>query len=335
MHNKLLIIRFSSFGDIVQTMSAATTFKSNYPDSHITFFTKKEFGELVSANRAIDEVVLLDKKTGIQGLLKLALFLKKQNFSIVYDAHVNHRTRIIKPFLSGNRIFIKRSKERFKRILLFKFRIDRFNLPFRGALSFIKPLNDVVSCNLKRVDQQWHFSNGVSSKVETLLKSENISEFNFIVLAPSAAWPMKRWPIEHWKQVIDQTSSTFIIVGGPGDTFLSELEISPERVFNFAGKLSLLESCYLVTKSQRLISGDTGILHVADALGIPATALIGPTAFGHTSGEQVTTLEIDMNCRPCTKDGRGGCSDDIYQKCLVSITPEMVIETINTVNSSH
>ena len=96
-----------------------------------------------------------------------------------------------------------------------------------------------------------------------------------------------------------------------------------------AGKLNLVESCFAVYSSEMLISGDTGLLHVADHLGKNAIALIGPTAFGYPSGPWVEVLETNLSCRPCTKDGSGKCKDKVYQNCMVQIVPERVSQYLN------
>jgi heptosyltransferase-2 len=153
---------------------------------------------------------------------------------------------------------------------------------------------------------------------------------DFIALAPSAAWKMKRWPLSYWKKVIEFCpDKKFIVLGGPEDHFCQELEdLAPERVRNLAGKLNLIESCFAVSRSDMLISADTGLLHVADHMGKNTIALIGPTAFGHPSGPWVKVLETNLNCRPCTKDGRGHCKNKVYQSCLIQITPELVCQNI-------
>ena len=137
---------------------------------------------------------------------------------------------------------------------------------------------------------------------------------------------MKRWPIPHWEKLIAiMPNQQFIILGGKDDLFCEDLKmIAPDRVQNLAGKLSLVESCALIKNSKLVISADTGLLHVADVLGVKALSLMGPTAFGFTTGTQIKTLEVALPCRPCTKDGRGTCSQEVYQKCMVDITPEWV-----------
>ena len=97
-----------------------------------------------------------------------------------------------------------------------------------------------------------------------------------IVFAPSAAWEMKRWPIEYWKQLITkviESKTKVVLLGGPSDSFIEELVIDSESVINLAGKTSLLESCQIVSEAKFVVSADTGIIHVADALGVSGVLL--------------------------------------------------------------
>jgi heptosyltransferase-2 len=87
--------------------------------------------------------------------------------------------------------------------------------------------------------------------------------------------------------------------------------------------------------SEFVISADTGILHVADLFQVSGLALIGPTAFGHPTGSSLRVLERNLSCMPCTKDGRGKCSDSTYQRCMVEITPRMVATEVESYFSKN
>jgi ADP-heptose:LPS heptosyltransferase len=329
-YRHILIIRFSSFGDIIQAGSSAEYLKQKFPNARILWLTKKEFSYVVGHFTAVDEVVSFDRKEGIWGLAQLALTLRKRQIAVVYDAHCNMRTLLIRLlFLGFGGLWIVRSKDRFKRFLLFKCRINKLPKPFRGILSYITPLQEAF--DFPKIGVKG------SEKLPVLdmrfEKSFDQNHKKIIALAPSAAWELKRWPLQHWKKLIDifVASSPDIelhLLGGPGDHFLEELvAIHPEKVVSHHREFSLVESCSFIKHAAKLvISADTGILHVADALGIPTLALIGPTAFGFPSHPQTVTLEVPMSCRPCSKDGRGGCSQKIYQQCMVDITPENVFK---------
>ena len=327
--NKVLIIRFSSFGDIVQCSSVVDLIAQKLPEASIDWVTRSDFSALVGLNENVDRVWAFQKKDGLAGLFKLANKLRSEKYDYIYDAHNNVRSTILslflKSFFSKKPNWVTRPKDRWKRILLFRFRINKFDWPFKGIHSYVKPLKEwgITIKNIEKTHMvRWNFSPASDEAKAGYQKLAAES----IVLVPSAAWEMKRWPLSHWKKLIKLLpDQKFVVLGGKEDTFCEDLKaVAPDRVTNLAGKLSLIESCGLITFSRLVISADTGLLHVADVLGKKGIALIGPTAFGFTSSPSIKTMEIPLVCRPCTKDGSGKCSQDVYQKCMVEITPEKV-----------
>lgn len=328
--NKVLIIRFSSFGDILQGFTIPRIIKQNDSDTEVYWMTRSDFADLVKTNSDVDHVIAFDRKLGLLGLLKLSFELKKIGFNNIYDAHNNVRSFFVRTILQMTfpmpRVLV-RPKNRIKRFLLFSFRINLFPKPFRGRSSFEAPLK---KWDLKFEDRKtvanFQFAEHQRQKVEDILKT--IPSSRWVTLVPSAAWEMKRWPIEHWKKFIALMPNDFFFVflGGSQDLFIQEIcNHDPSRCLNLAGKLSLNESSFLVTQSNWVISNDTGLLHQADLAGVNGLSLQGPTAFGFTTHPNLKTMEVNLPCRPCTKDGRGKCSLEIYKKCMVDITPESVV----------
>lgn len=327
---KILIIRFSSFGDIVQCLSIINGIIKRFPKSEIHWVTRDDLMGIPAIHPGIFKVWGFVRQDGFFGLFKLAFSLRNERFDYIYDAHSNIRSRILSFVLSFSfrRVnFIRRGKDRLKRIMLFKFGKNMFPDPFCGMISYQKPLEkwDIKkNCDFKFKPD---FS---STAVQHVMEKISSIKRPFITLVPSAAWEMKRWPVEFWKKLILlMPEYQFLVLGGGNDLFCQKLkEVSPDFVFNMAGKFNLIESCFAITKSDIVVSADTGLLHVADIFGIKTIALIGPTAFGFPTGDSVEVLQTDMDCRPCTKDGRGKCRSEIYQECMKKITPEMVVEII-------
>ncbi|MFT6071241.1 MAG: heptosyltransferase-2 [Bacteriovoracaceae bacterium] len=321
MKNKVLIIRLSSFGDIVQCMAVLDSLTQEPLEAEVDWLAREDLAEVPALSPKVNKVWSFNRKEGLLGWIKLGLKLRDESYTHIYDAHSSLRSRILcfilRPFGIGPQ-FVRRSKERIKRILLFKFRVNKFPNPFRGMISYHKPLES--------------FGINPRTSFRDSFVTEERLPYEGILLAPSAAWEMKRWPMEHFKKLIEiMHDKKFVILGGPADHFCQELEdIDPNRVTNLAGKLTYKESCQLVAQSTLLISGDTGMIHVADLLGVNGISLVGPTAFGFATNDNIKTLEVDLECRPCTKDGRGECSQAVYKKCLVDITPELVAKTANS-----
>lgn len=329
----LLIVRFSSFGDIVQCLSVTKAAKETGEYSKVYWVTKEEFRSLVQSSESVDQVFSLPKTGKLRDLFQLALSLKGTSFDVLYDAHQNVRSRIFQFFiyLTHAKRFsirrIRRKKERIKRWLLFKWRINLLPNPYRGMISYLSPLK---LC-LEDLTQSLNFLS--DEDFLSLKRREPILEKDYICIAPSAAWPMKTWPIGHWEKLLELAKNyQVIILGGPRDQFCQDLAKHFPHAHNLAGQLSLMESCEVVKRAKCLVSADTGLMHVGDLTGTKTLALIGPTAFGFPTHPHVKTLSVDLPCRPCTKDGRGKCSRKIYQECMVQIAPERVFAELEKIS---
>lgn len=337
---KILIIRFSSIGDIIQCMSVTRGIKKAVPGIEIQWLTRKDMSPMLKTDEDIDHIWEFDRKDGIWGLIKLVFEIKKQKFDYVYDAHLNLRSSIVKSILCPKPLSwlglgpkcIIRYKSRLRRILFFNFNVrTALELPFRGMLSFQKPLLKKRLFQHNEDSKWWEFPSNVRDRVHAILRENNLMKDDFITLIPSAAWELKRWPVEHWMRLIElMPNQRFIIIAGPDDQFTNDIKsVAPERVLNLAGQTNLLESFYAVFISKLIISADTGFLHAADLFRKNAIAFMGPTAFGHPTGNTVEVLELDLPCRPCSKEGNAVCKLSEIKKCLVDITPEMVVKEIN------
>lgn len=321
---KFLIIRFSSIGDIIQCMGIIGGIRQHFPDAEIHWIARKDMAGFLQMDKRIGKIIAFDRQTGLKGLLQTAEELKKEQYDYIYDAHSNIRSHILRwklrPLCGHRPCLTVRSKERWKRFLLFRCRINRFPWPFRGVESYREPLKKWGVRHFPDQYDDWNFPAGFPEKLN------HHSDARTITLVPSANWEMKRWPVEHWKTLIRLLPDyRFILLAGPADTFCEEIKTTaPDRVENLAGRTSLLESCYIVSRSRLVISADTGFMHAADLFRIPTLALIGPTAFGFPTGPTAEIMEVPLPCRPCTKDGRGKCCQSIYRRCMQEITPEEV-----------
>lgn len=334
---KILLIRFSSFGDIVQTLSVVAALKNRWPEAEIHWVTRSEFIPLLQEHPSLTKVWGLDKKSGLRGLLEIISQLKPLGFTHIYDAHNNFRSHLVSflvrvpSLFSAQRspLFIRRSIRRWKRFFLFRWRINLFEQPFSGQRDLLEPLVPWGISKIPPPAPQLFLSADTQGRIGRELNSLGV----FVALAPSAAFPLKRWPLDHWKILLKQWLTAnpqihFVLLGGPEDHFISDLvTLDPERVHNYAGQWTLEESAAAIAHSQLLIANDTGLLHVGEQLGHPTIALMGPAPFGFPCRRETTTiLELDLRCRPCSKHGQGPCRTQPYQWCLAGITPRQVFE---------
>ena len=323
---KCLVIRFSSFGDMAQLMDAAHTLGQGGFEVH--WATKREFAELAGLCPFVHRVWPFDARGGLWGLIRFAFTLRKEHFSHLYDAHSNTRSLICCLILRFPYILapqcVRRPKERWKRFLLFKLGINTFPRPYRGMLSYSRPLE---KWGIKRREKSQGLSLSFGKALSESRKRELGRWADRVLLAPSAAWELKRWPLGHWRELVAKwEDGKFLLLGGGEDLFCEDLRrVAPNRVVNLAGRISLVESCYLVSRAKLLIAADTGLIHMADLQGIRGLALMGPTAFGFPTNPTIKALGVPLVCRPCSKDGRGKCSQRVYRQCMVDISVKWVL----------
>lgn len=376
---RILIIRLSSFGDIIQTLPTVDLLsKEGY---QVDFLTKKEFNPCIEIHPFLSEVISFDKNKGlIFELRKINHLLLEKRYDFIYDAHNNLRTLLIRGFSFGIRIYahlrwrklhwIYRPKYRLRRFLFFSLKVrSLFDSPYVAARSFISPLQGKIfrtpqiSKNVtvppenkemktrqppeekmhgtfirKESDERstsprWlrgkpgpKFLGPNSKYIKNIPEDQNLTSTlppNFICLAPSAAWPLKRWPIKAFQRFTEiHPKTAFIVIGGPQDQFAQSLKGS--NITNLVGLLSWAQTGFILKCSQALVSADTGVLHWADYIGTPCIGILGPTAFGETFRKTSHILNLKLPCSPCSKDGRGSCKIKETQKCLTHIRPEDV-----------
>ena len=343
---KILIIRFSSFGDILATFTVMAALRQSFPTAGIHWLTRNDFAEIAQASGEVNQVWSLEKKKGWRGLLQMMLSLRQQNFTHVYDAHNNLRSHMISWALRGpwgllslwptqflRPKFIRRSQYRWRRFLLFRFHINRYPKPFVHQWALLEPL------------AQWNVSLELPPapllRIPINLQQEaHLSLSNFldksrpiVALSPSASYELKRWPVSYWKDLIRQNPHwNFVALGGPDDQFIEEIvSVAAERCLNFSGKLSYLQSAAMVSQADVLVSNDTGLMHVAEQLGKSCVALLGPAPFGYPGRSTTVIKERELYCRPCSKHGQGPCVNKEYQKCMTDISVSEVGEAVQKI----
>lgn len=333
LQEKILILRFSSFGDVTQCLSVASKLSSHFKNSIIHWAVREDLKSLLENHPSIHKIISLPRKSSFKELVQLAWQLRDENYTRIYDAHNSTRSWIISLILGSTTTakILRKSQMRWKRFLLFKLRWNLYQMPRSGQRDLIDPLKKWgIQNDLPNTPQLFL----LNSELETA--KEKLPLEKFIALAPSAAFDLKRWPIDHWKNLILQDPlQKFVILGGPEDHFLNEIQsVAPNRILNLAGQTNLRQSACVVQLSEMLISNDTGLLHTAEQLGHPAIALMGPAPFGFPSRPQTKILQLDLACRPCSKHGQGPCVNPEFQKCLRGISVQAVIDSIRQLRAS-
>jgi ADP-heptose:LPS heptosyltransferase len=320
---KILIIRFSSIGDIVLTTPVIRCIRKTYPDADIHFLVKKNFSGIVLANPHINRVLTLSGD--IHATIEI---LKNEKFDYIIDLHNNLRTLRIKRALKGIPFysFDKLNAQKwvytsFKiNLLPHKHIVDRYMEAVESlgvvndglGLDYFIPENDVVE------DSDIPFSHSQG----------------YISIAIGAAHFTKKLPVDKLKKLCAYITYPVILLGGNED-FNNGFEIAridPVRIYNGCGKFSLNESADIIRKSKLVITHDTGLMHIAAAFKKNILSVWGNTVPSFGMYPYRTSYEVfqvnKLWCRPCSKIGFERCPLGHF-KCMREIPIDTIIERTN------
>lgn len=325
---KILVIRFGALGDLCVlgwTLSAcrAATEQNNL---EITLVTKKAWAPLAETFTGVDRVIALEG-SGFSDLVRLAGQLRGEPWDQIIDAHNILRGHLLL-MLMGRRPNARLAKDTAARLSLLKTGRTAPSLSRTTGQRFDALLDTVdLSRNPEAVPPLLHLRGAIGS------------ELPVVGLAPGAQWDTKRWPDTHFAEFVrlyrDQSSAPIRIYLGPrekpwyAESPLSTVAAASDAVEVVADQ-SLPEVARNLAQCDLLITNDSGLLHVAEAVGTPVLAFFGPTveAFGYFPQlPSSRVLERDVFCRPCSRNGKRPChTRDLA--CLQPLTPESALSAV-------
>jgi len=326
---KVLIIRFSSIGDIVLTTPVIRCLKQQIPGVSIHYFTKLQYKDIVANNPYIDKVHYLRDYLG-----PAIEELKKEKFDYVIDLHHNLRTWRVKKALATKSYSF--DKLNFKKWLLVNFKINL--MPDKSIVeryvATVKPLgvkNDTMGLD-------YFIPESVKLKRDDIPMSHWLG---YAVCVIGGSYFTKKLPIEQWKKFCDRVPFPVILMGGAEDKEdgRSIAASDPVKIYNSCGKFSLNESAELIKHAKIVVSNDTGLMHIAAAFQKPVISFWGNTSptmgmfpyYGYNNlGERIALQSkifenISLNCHPCSKIGYNKCPKGHF-KCMNELNMTDVVE---------
>jgi ADP-heptose:LPS heptosyltransferase len=319
---RILIIRFSSIGDIVLTSPVIRMLKEQLDgEVEIHYLTKNSFAGILEANPHIHKIWTLDEK-----LDDVLGELGKIEFDYLIDLHRNLRTALVKKKIKG--LYFSFDKLNFKKWLLVNFGIDK--LPRIHIAD--RYLASLVPFGLK--DDKKGLDYFIPQGTQVNLGPYGYKQEEYLVWVIGASHPGKRFSAAKVTQILNSYKGKVILLGGPADKAMSE-EIMANiecHILNMVGRCSLHESAYLIQHAHTVLTPDTGMMHIASALKKKVISVWGCTVpeFGmypYYPGEGSQIIEPDhLKKRPCSKLGNR-CK--YAKKCIEQIPNERVSKAIS------
>jgi ADP-heptose:LPS heptosyltransferase len=322
-YKKVLIVRFSSIGDIVLTSPVVRCVKKQLGNK-VHFITKSKFRSTLEHNPHIDKIYTINKE-----ITEILHLLKKEKYDLVIDLHKNLRSKRLIMGLGAKSIsFDKINIEKWLRVH------TRLNLLPK------KHLVDRYFESLKSI--------GVTNDGEGLSYHHGLTEYDIADLMPSdryvaivlgATYYTKRIPTEKLEIIIKNSALKCVLLGGNDVKELSaKLKAKYPEVLNLCGQVSLNESAALVLNSKYTVTGDTGLMHMAAAFKTPTMVFWGSTAYelgmypyygSNYAVKSIHMVNKNINCSPCSKIGKDVCPKGHF-KCMLDLPEQEIIKGIKT-----
>lgn len=316
---KILVIRFSSIGDIVLTTPVLRCIKQQLKNVELHYITKHNFLSVIENNIYVDKFYTINKN-----LSEIIPELKKENYDYIIDLHNNVRTLKLK-------IALNKKTFSFKKLNWEKFLIVNLKTNILPKTHIVdRYFETVKSIGVKNdgLGLNYFIAKKDFISINTYLPHEFNNGYNALVIGGS--YYTKQIPYNKLKEICTKSSLPLVLLGGKEDVHVSEQlhQVFQTKTINLCGKLSLNQSASIIQQSHKVITSDTGLMHIAAAYKKDIVSLWGNTIpeFGmdpYLAGSNSQILEVKgLPCRPCSKLGYKKCPKGHF-KCMneIDITP--------------
>ncbi|MDR2067337.1 MAG: glycosyltransferase family 9 protein [Endomicrobium sp.] len=303
---KILIIKPSSFGDIVQALPCANALKRAYCDCQIAWVVFNNWKLLPGICTDIDEVITWDRKKWFKGFFDVLKKVRQKEYDVVIDLQGLLRSAFLTKFSKSKiKIGVAGMKE-FSNLLVRE----------------ISPQKAKINATLRNLETV-HYLTGrsfepkvnirINANVDNIVKTDKILK-NFIVFLPFARGKGKDWGILNYQKLIfllkEKYSNLNIIVLGSNNDY-GKLE--SDDVIDLCGKTNIYELASILVKARVAVGADTGPMHLASILNVPSVFIFGSSDIKETS-PYIGKFSLLINKQS--------------QKDIQSISPEIVFSEI-------
>jgi heptosyltransferase I len=335
---KVLILKPSSLGDVVQALPVLRLLKRHRPEAEIHWWLEASLVPLLEGDPDLASLLVFQRRRWANPrywgeLFDHVLDMRRMRFDCVIDLQSLARSGLI-AWLVNAPLTIGLDEVR------------------EGARGFYDAVVPRPTSHTHAVD--WYL--GVLPLLDipvhrdfvwlperptiaaSLREKWPVAAQRFVALQPGARWSNKRWPAEAFSEVVarlhrERPELRFVILGSDDDRLLGQVIVAAasKACLDLTGRTTLLEMVEWLRLCEVLVTNDTGPMHVAAALGRPVIALFGPTDPHRTGpyGQEDTVLQrTDLPCVPCMKDW---CAFERPIDCLRGISPGFVLERVRGV----
>jgi lipopolysaccharide heptosyltransferase II len=321
-YRSFLIIRPGGIGDAVLLIPALYAIQKKYPKATIDILAEKRNSQVFQLCQGINRVYTYDKPKDL-------LLAITRRYDVVIDSEQWYRLSAVIARITRSSLKIGYDTNERRKLFNYQIPYSHDDYEADSFLNLLVPLGITAQTNNtgRWIDIPADLQDGVDKLLRPLAGKRYVSLF------PGASIAEKRWGDGRFitlAEKLNKKGLAVVIVGAENEKRIGEKIIAGRYGLNLAGKTSLIESAAVIRKSQLLVSGDSGVLHIAAGLGIPTVALFGPSNIRKWApkGEQHIVVSRNQPCSPCSEFGNTP-QCPINAKCMADIKVADVLASVD------
>jgi len=326
---KFLIVRLGSLGDVIHGIPAAAALRSRFPDARIDWVVDPRYVGLLELVDCIDGAIPFDPRDlriGGGSARRVLRSLRATRYDAVIDLQGLLKSAVLGRLVgAGKTIGFPRThlREPLARLLY-------TDAPDLGAATHVIDKNLGLLRALDVRDETVRFPIRIPHTPAVTAVADRVGPGGYAVLNPGAAWPNKRWPPENFGAVATSIRNEHgwrsVVLWGPGEEALAAAVVAASDGAADAAPLTTIADLVGITRAAKvMVSGDTGPLHIAGAVGTPIVALFGPTS-PERNGPWATRDVSISRVATCSCRYERRCRRDV--PCIGEITPDDVAQAV-------
>jgi len=306
---KVLLIQTASLGDVILATATAHSVRTLYPDARISFLVKDSCADVLKNNPVIDNLIVWNKtQHKYRNLCSLLKQIRREKF----DAVINFQRFFSSGFITAfSKAGIRAGFSNNPMSLL-------FNRKTRHLLNGLHETERNLALAKKCFPDLQYEKPVIAVTKPSDFQNLFLAEQKYITIFPGSLWPTKQFPKESWIDFMRRipVDLKVIIAGSMADRVQGEdiLAARPENTMNLCGKISILESAWLMKNAIMNFTNDSAPTHVASAVNAPVATVFCSTVpgFGFTplsDKSHVIEFRGKLLCRPCGIHGHKACPE--------------------------
>lgn len=335
----ILLIKMTSLGDIIHTLPAITDATKQHPDLQFHWLVEAPFAEITTWHPHVTRAIPSQLRKWRKALFEKTTWqawrhLKKQIRTIDYDAIIDAQGLIKSAYLTrlgrGRRHGF--GKHCAREPLAARFYHDAHEVdPAQHAITRTRELfSRVFAYSLESLPLDYGLDKSFFPALTGVTQP-------YVIFLHGTTWATKHWPDHYWRELADMTTqhqTNIQLLWGNADEQRRAEEIArinPQRI-TVQPKLTLTQAAGVIAHAQAIVAVDTGLGHLAAALGTPTISLYGPTdprRTGTVGNRQIHLAANHPSCAPClARECFYPEKSDAQPACFAAITPAKVWQAL-------